>query len=77
MDKLLALRMLLEVAETGGFSKAAQRLGIATSSVTRTMDALESSLGAALLTRTTRRVTLTDAGTTYVEQVYKILDDQA
>jgi DNA-binding transcriptional LysR family regulator len=77
MDKLLALRMLLEVAETGGFSKAAQRLGIATSSVTRTMDALESSLGAALLTRTTRRVTLTDAGTTYVEQVYKILDDLA
>lgn len=75
MDKLLALRMLLEVAETGGFSKAADRLGIATSSVTRTMDALESSLGAALLTRTTRRVTLTDAGTTYVEQVYKILDD--
>jgi DNA-binding transcriptional LysR family regulator len=77
MDKLLALRMLLEVAETGGFSKAAQRLGIATSSVTRTMDALESSLGAALLTRTTRRVTLTDAGTTYVEQDYKILDDLA
>ncbi|KLU23691.1 hypothetical protein EOS_23855 [Caballeronia mineralivorans PML1(12)] len=66
MDQLLALRMLLEVAETGGFSKAAQRLGIATSSVTRTMDALESSLGAALLTRTSRRVTLADTGTANV-----------
>jgi len=66
MDKLLALRTLLEVAETGGFSKAAQRLGIATSSVTRTMDAPESSLGAALLTRSSRRVTLADAGTANV-----------
>jgi len=65
--------MLLEVAETGGFSKAAQRLGIATSSVTRTMDALESSLGAALLTRTTRRVALTDAGTNRAEVVRALL----
>lgn len=75
MDKLLALRMLVEVADAGGFSKAAQRLGVAASSVTRTMDALEASLGAALLTRTTHRVTLTDAGTSYVEHVSKILDD--
>ena len=77
MDKLLALNTLLEVAEAGGFSKAAQRLGVATSSVTRLMDALEASLGTALLTRTTRRVSLTDAGTAYVEQISKVLDDLA
>lgn len=77
MDKLLALNTLLEVAEAGGFSKAAQRLGVATSSVTRLMDALEASLGTALLTRTTRRVSLTDAGTAYVEQIGKVLDDLA
>ena len=77
MDKLLAIKTLLEVADAGGFSKAAQRLGVATSSVTRLMDALEASLGTALLTRTPRRVSLTDAGIAYVEQVAKLLDDLA
>ncbi|MDR5827068.1 LysR family transcriptional regulator [Caballeronia sp. LP006] len=77
MDKLLAVMTLLEVADAGGFSKAAQRLGVATSSVTRLMDSLEDSLGAALLTRTPRKVSLTDAGIAYVEQVSKVLDDLA
>src|SRR6266702_6611464 len=77
MDKLLALNTLLEVADAGGFSKAAQRLGVATSSVTRLMDALEASLGTALLTRTPRKVSLTDAGIAYVEQIGKVLDDLA
>ncbi|WP_028212238.1 LysR family transcriptional regulator [Paraburkholderia mimosarum] len=77
MDKLLALNTLLEVADAGGFAKAAQRIGVATSSVTRLMDALEASLGTALLTRTPRRVSLTDAGTAYVEQISKVLDDLA
>lgn len=75
MDKLLALRTFVEVAETGGFSKAARRLGVATSSVTRLMDALEDSLGAVLLTRTTRQVLLTDAGTRYLEQVARLLSE--
>lgn len=65
----------MDVAETGGFSKAARRMGVATSSVTRLMDALEASLGSALLTRTTRQVTLTDAGTAYLEQVARVLSD--
>lgn len=77
MDKLLALNTLLEVADAGGFAKAAQRLGVATSSVTRLMDALEASLGTALLTRTPRRVSLTDAGVAYVEQISRVLDDLA
>ena len=77
MDKLLAIKTLLEVADAGGFSKAARRLGVATSSVTRLMDSLEASLGTALLTRTPRKVSLTDAGTAYVEQVTKVLDDLA
>jgi DNA-binding transcriptional LysR family regulator len=75
MDKLLALQTFSVVAETGGFSKAARQLGTATSSVTRLMDALESSLGVALLTRTTRHVTLTDAGATYLEQVSRLLSE--
>jgi DNA-binding transcriptional LysR family regulator len=74
MDKLVALQTLLEVADAGGFAKAAKRLGVATSSVARLMDALEAQLGTALLTRTPRRVSLTDAGVSYVEQVTKVLD---
>ncbi|MGF6933510.1 DNA-binding transcriptional LysR family regulator [Paraburkholderia sp. UCT70] len=77
MDKFLAVKTLLEVADAGGFSKAAQRLGVATSSVTRLMDSLEASLGTALLTRTPRKVSLTDAGIAYVEQIGKVLDDLA
>jgi DNA-binding transcriptional LysR family regulator len=75
MDKLQALRAFLEVAESGGFSKAGRRLGVATSSVTRLIDSLEESLGTALLTRSTRRVTLTDAGGAYLEQVSRVLSD--
>lgn len=75
MDKLLALRAFKEVAEAGGFSKAARRLGVATSSLTRQLDALEASLGSALLTRTTRQVTLTDAGSAYLEHVSRVLSD--
>jgi DNA-binding transcriptional LysR family regulator len=54
MDKLLALKTFIEVADTAGFSRAARNLGVATSSVTRLIDLLEASLGTALLTRSTR-----------------------
>ena len=75
MDKLQALRAFVEVAHTGGFSKAAQRRGVATSSVTRLIDGLETSLGVALLTRSTRQVALTDAGAAYLEQIARLLSD--
>ncbi len=73
MDKLMALNAFVAVAETGGFSKAARRTGVATSSLTRLIDALESHLGTSLLTRSTRAVTLTDAGLAYLEQVAPLL----
>ncbi|WP_028604083.1 LysR family transcriptional regulator [Ottowia thiooxydans] len=75
MDKIQALRAFVDVAESGGFSKAARRLGVATSSITRLIDSLEASLGTALLTRSTRQVTLTDAGAAYLEQVSRVLSD--
>jgi DNA-binding transcriptional LysR family regulator len=77
MDKLLSLRSFVTVAQSGGFSRAARALGVATSSLTRQMDALEASLGTALLTRSTRQVTLTDAGQKYLEQVTRILEELA
>ncbi|CAG9274601.1 LysR family transcriptional regulator [Paraburkholderia unamae] len=75
MDKLLALRTLLKVADCGGFTAAAQELGKTTSSIARIMDGLEASLGTPLLTRTSRNVSLTDAGCAYVEQVRQVLSD--
>lgn len=75
MDKFAALNAFVEVAEAGGFSKAARRLGVATSSVTRLVDSLEEQLGTPLLTRNTRAVTLTDAGTAYLDQVLRLLAD--
>ncbi|NIF85801.1 LysR family transcriptional regulator [Comamonas sp. Tr-654] len=75
MDKLLALKAFVDVAETQGFSKAARRMGVATSSVTRLIDALEESLGSALLTRSTRLVSLTDTGAVYLEQVRRVLSE--
>lgn len=75
MDKLVALKAFVAVAETGGFSKAARQLGVAPSSLTRLLDSLEQQLGNALLTRTTRAVTLTDSGRIYLEQIGPLLSE--
>ncbi|MGY2485127.1 LysR family transcriptional regulator [Cupriavidus sp. CP313] len=74
MDKLLALKMFVETVDAKGFSAAARRLDLATSSVTRALDGLETSLGAVLLNRSTRLITVTEAGATYYQQARKILD---
>ena len=62
MDRLAAMRVFVEVAGTGSFSAAADRLDMSRAMVTRYVGALEQWLGARLLQRTTRSVTLTDAG---------------
>jgi DNA-binding transcriptional LysR family regulator len=77
MDKFSAIRAFVEVAEAGGFSSAARRLELAASSVVRSVDALEESLGTALLNRTTRQVTLSDAGALYYVRAKKLLEDLA
>ncbi|WP_179400916.1 LysR family transcriptional regulator [Burkholderia guangdongensis] len=77
MDKFSALRTFVEVAETGGFSSAGRRLDLAASSVVRAVDALEASLGTALLNRTTRQVTLSDAGVVYYARAKRLLEDLA
>jgi DNA-binding transcriptional LysR family regulator len=77
MDKFSALRAFVEVAEAGGFSSAARRLELAASSVVRSVDALEESLGTVLLNRTTRQVTLSDAGALYYVRAKKLLEDLA
>jgi DNA-binding transcriptional LysR family regulator len=74
MDRFAELKAFNVVAACGGFSPAARQLGVATSSVTRLVDALEERLGAVLLNRSTRSVTLTEAGRTYHDEARRILE---
>jgi LysR family transcriptional regulator for bpeEF and oprC len=75
MDRLDALKVFCAVVDSGGFSKAAEKLGISTSSVTHQVGALEAHFGVKLLNRTTRSMSLTDEGRQCVEQARRLLDD--
>ncbi len=75
MDRIDAMQAFLTVADNKGFAPAARKLGLSPSGVTRLIAALEQRLGARLLQRTTRSVTLTDAGTRYLERARRILAD--
>lgn len=74
MDRFAEIKTFCTVAANGGFSSAARQLGLATSSVTRLVDSLEERLGAVLLNRSTRSVTLTDRGRIYYEQSLRVLE---
>lgn len=67
----------LAVAEAHSFTRAAVHLGVSPSSVTRTLAELEDRLGVQLLVRTTRKVSLTQAGTAYRAQVLPLIADLA
>ncbi|MDX2050970.1 MAG: LysR family transcriptional regulator [Polyangiaceae bacterium] len=77
MDRLEAMGVFVAVAELRGFAPAARRLKVSASAATRLVAALEEHLGARLLQRTTRSVTLTDAGSRYLERARRILADVA
>jgi DNA-binding transcriptional LysR family regulator len=73
MQRLEAMALFVRVAELGSFSAAASQLGVARSVVTRQIAALESYLGSKLMVRSTRRLTLTAAGSAYLEKCRTIL----
>jgi len=75
MDRLEAMHVFVAVADLRGFAPAARKLRLSPSAVTRTIASLEEHLGARLLQRTTRSVTLTDVGTRYLERARRILAD--
>jgi DNA-binding transcriptional LysR family regulator len=77
MDRLDAMAAFVAVADLRGFAPAARRLGLSPSAVTRLVAALEERVGARLLQRTTRSVTLTDAGGRYLARARRILADVA
>jgi DNA-binding transcriptional LysR family regulator len=75
MDRLQSLRVFQQVVDEGGFAAAARRMDLAPAVVTRLISDLEQHLGVRLLQRTTRRLSLTQAGERYLERVRAILSD--
>lgn len=65
----------MRVVDTGSITRAAQRLGIAKSAVSRRIAELERRLGAQLVTRTTRRLTITETGQAFYERCRRVLSD--
>lgn len=72
-DRFFALRLFMRVARTGSFSAAARELGLSQPSASRILALLEHEIGVALLTRTTRAVTLTEAGADYLTRIEPVL----
>lgn len=68
MDRLRTLRTFICVAEQASFAEAGRRLGMSPTTVSRTIAALEASLGVQLLMRTTRSVRLTEEGALFLER---------
>ena len=74
MDRIEAMSILVAAVETGSFSAAARKLGTSLPTVSRKIAELEAHLNARLLIRSTRKLTLTDAGDAYVAACRRILE---
>lgn len=75
MDRFKAVQAFAKVVELGSFARAAERLGASTSAVSRLVSDLESHLEARLIHRTTRRLSLTEAGQSFYERSVQLLGD--
>lgn len=75
MDRIAAMTAFVRVVECGSFTRAADSLDWPKSHLTRLIQALETSLRIKLLTRTTRKVTVTDEGVQYYERVSRLLSE--
>lgn len=75
MDRLHAMQVFAAVARGGGFAVAARQLGMSPPAVTRAIAGLEDRIATRLLSRTTRSVSLTEAGHRYLVDVERILHE--
>ncbi|AUD78817.1 LysR family transcriptional regulator [Kangiella profundi] len=75
MDKLDLMQAFIAVAQQGSFTSAAEKLGASTQLISKYVSQLESELKVRLLHRTTRSVTVTEAGLAYLERAQQILSD--
>ena len=77
MNRLAEIETFVEIARAGSISAAASRLNVAKSAASRRLSDLEARLGVQLFNRTTRRISLTDAGAIFLRRASAILDDLA
>ncbi|RIX80601.1 LysR family transcriptional regulator [Acidovorax cavernicola] len=75
MDHLTALKVFRTTAAAGSFAGAARQLGLSAAAVSKNIAELEAHLTVRLINRTTRSMSLTEAGAAYVERLARILDD--
>src|SRR5260370_42587746 len=75
MNRLDAMTAFAAVADRSSFAAAARHLQLSPPAITRLIAGLEQHLGVALLRRTTRSVTLTDAGARYLERIRSVLSE--
>jgi len=73
MDRWQAMKVFVKVGETGSFAGAGRQLNMSPPAVTRIVSSLEEAIGARLLTRTTRSLKLTDAGSRYLKDCQRLL----
>lgn len=74
MDRLEAMSMLVLTVESGSMSAAGRKLGVPLPTLSRKISELEAVLGTRLLVRTTRKLSLTNAGLAYVDAARRILE---
>lgn len=75
MDRLACERMFVAVADAGSFARAATRLALSPAQASKLVARLEADLGTRLLDRTTRSLSLTDAGRGYLDRIKGLLDE--
>lgn len=75
MNELTQIKSFVALVESGSISKAAERMDIAVSAVSRRLKELESGLGVQLVQRTTRRMHITEAGEKFYRRCGRLLDD--
>ena len=73
MEEFAAIPVFVAVVENGGFSAASRKLGVSKSAVSKRINQLENHLGVLLLHRTTRKLSLTEAGERYYEHAAQAL----
>lgn len=75
MDRLAAMEMFVRIVETGSFSAVARQMGTTQPTVSKQLTALEKRLGARLLQRSTRKLSLTESGQAYYDRCKRIVDE--
>jgi len=75
MDNVKTMRLFLNVVQSGSLSGAGRQADLSPASVSRQITALEDELGVRLLNRTSRRLSLTEAGQVYLERAERLLQD--